>query len=160
MLTGRQQTFSEDPKDRSEAKGDHRRHVERFADAGVASLAKSGTTMNRSSRTPLARREPGKSRNSFGGLEAIEMRDLREDGSSRGLADSRNRRQEVAPALKIGMIVEVPTDLALDLRDLLIERSKDFSNGSRDDGRFRGLCVDRLLCSGGLQVIVMAHKSL
>jgi hypothetical protein len=32
------------------------------------------------------------------------------------------------------MIIEVLANLALDLRDLLVERGDDLRNGSRDDG--------------------------
>ena len=88
------------------------------------------------------------------------MRDLRKDRSRGRLTDSGNRRQQVAPALEIGMVVEVLANLALDLRDLFIERGDDLSNGGRNDGCLRGLCVDRLLRSGRLEVLVVAHKRL
>jgi hypothetical protein len=88
------------------------------------------------------------------------MRDLRKYGSSGRLTDSRNRRQQVAPALEIGMIVEVLANLTLDLRDLLVECGNDLSNGGRDDGCLRGLSVDRLLRSRCLEVLVVAHKRL
>jgi hypothetical protein len=43
------------------------------------------------------------------------------------------------------MSVEVLANLALDLRDLFIERGNDLSNRGRDDGNLRGLRVNRLL---------------
>ena len=55
------------------------------------------------------------------------------------------------------MIVEVLADLALDLRDLLVERGNDFSDRGRDDGRLRRLRVNRLLRPSRLEVLVMAH---
>jgi hypothetical protein len=62
------------------------------------------------------------------------MRDLRKDGTRGCLTDSGDRRQQVAPTLKIGVIVEVLTDLALDLCDLLVERLDDLPNRVCNDG--------------------------
>ncbi|MGA9944623.1 MAG: hypothetical protein WBP75_06250 [Candidatus Cybelea sp.] len=62
------------------------------------------------------------------------MRDLRKDGTRGCVTDSWDRRQQVAPTLKIGVIVEVLTDLALDLCDLLVERLDDLPNRVCNDG--------------------------
>jgi hypothetical protein len=77
-------------------------------------------------------------------LEAIEMRDLRENGPGRRLADSGDRRQQIAPSFEIGMIVEVLANLALDLRDMFVECGNDLPNGGSENGCLRGLRVHRL----------------
>src|ERR1700733_959935 len=88
------------------------------------------------------------------------MRDFRKDGSRGSLTDSGNGGQQVAPALEVGMIVEVLANLALDLRNLFIEGGDDLSNRGCDNGCLGGLCVDRLLSPRRLEMLVVAHKRL
>ena len=134
MLSSGQQPIGKDAENRIEANGDHGRHVKRFANASIARLAKPGTPVNGRSRAPLTRRKSGKRGDGLGRLEPVKMRDFRKYGSRRRFSDSGNRGQEFAPALELGIIVEVLSNLPLELRDLCVERGNDLPNRGRDDG--------------------------
>jgi hypothetical protein len=77
------------------------------------------------------------------------MRDLRKDGSGGRLTDSRNGRQQIAPALEVRMVVEVLANLPLNLRDLFVERGDDLPNRGRNR-RLRPTIVRTRIASLGL----------
>ena len=160
MLSGCRETISKGFKNGIEPQGDDGRHVERLAKARVAGLTKPGTAMNGCPGATMSRRKSSKRCDGLGRFEVIQMRDLGQQRSSGGFADSRNRRQEIALALEVRMIAEVLPDLPFNLRNLLVNRGDHLANRSFYDRRLRRLLVDRLLDTGYLEVLVMTHKSL
>ena len=42
--------------------------------------------------------------------------------------DAGNRRQQITSPLEVGIVIKVLSNLALNLRDLFVERGEDFPN--------------------------------
>ena len=92
--------------------------------------------------------------------EQLSATDLGQQRSGSRFANAGNRRQEIALALEVRMVVEVLANLPFNLSDLLVKRGEDLANGSFCDSRLGRLLIDRLLHPRYLEMLVMAHKSL
>lgn len=108
------------------------RHVERFPHPGVARFTDPRFALYRTPRRELLRGKAYVCHDLLNPVTVFEQSEFGKDGSDGGRPDPRNGIQQISLLSEMRIMLDVPGDLLLELRNLLVQVGTVFPYGARN----------------------------